>query len=151
MEIKVGNIYRPNKNSGSDFTERMKLEIDGSDIRVLKLTGRSGGYGFGCVLSFEVLATGKVYTADQGKYDDYWCFFTEDDFKNHFELVTDFDAVNCVVRTTYEGEMYYHEPMNIVQARALAISQKENGAPGVEVHILKIAEEVVQTIVTRAV
>lgn len=151
MEIKVGNTYRPKKFGGSsDFTERMLREINGSDIRILQLCSRLG-HGPNNVKEFEVLATGKKYLADHGKYDNYWCFFIEEDFLKHFELVVDFDAVNCVVRTTYEGKMQYHEPMNIVEARRLAISQKENGAPGVEVHILKIAEEVVQTIVTKAV
>lgn len=150
MEIKVGNTYRPVVFSGSNFTERMLREIDGSDICVLKTTSRPG-HGFGCVVSFEVLASGKTYTANQGEFNDYWCFFTEEDFDRHFELVVDFDAINCVVRTTYEGKMHYHEPMNIVEARRLAISQKEQGAPGIEVHILKITEEVVQTITTRTV
>lgn len=151
MEIQAGNTYRPIKTDGSDFTEQMLREINGSNIRVIGTCSRAG-FGPGNVKAFEVLDTGKKYFAGQGEYNDYWCFFIKEDFENHFELVKDAVSFNHVVRTTStDGKMHYHEPMSLAQAQKLAISQKENALPGVEVHILKIVEEVVQTIVTRAV
>lgn len=143
-DVDVGKFYRfneePTKNS---LTRELKRFMHGTHFEV-KATVSRAGFGSKNILSVMRCSDGKVLTADQGDFSDYWALFTENDVESLLEEVDSEETKNFIVLThnTSNSNKLYSRSMAKDEAETFAVSQKENSSKDVRVYILRIDSEV---------